>query len=285
MHDLKSRSISFIISIALITVLLLFSKTILFAIIFLVVLALVISIALWEFYKMAEKKGAKPLYTLGIIGTICYLVAVFFSIFFVGWTLVPQLILGALFFLLFFQNLIRIRAPLTSIAVSYFGIFYVVVSLAFIMKINFFYPVGAPISGQWWLLYLLVVTKSTDFAAYFCGKFLGRNALAPLISPKKTIEGLIGGIACSILASFLLVFLTPHVYQELRTPWAFALIMALILSIFGQFGDLTESLIKRDAGVKDSNRIKGSGGILDMVDSMIFTSPIFYLFLKYGTAL
>ncbi len=285
MHDLKSRSISFIISIAVITALLLFSKTILFAIIFFVVLALVISVALWEFYKMSENKGAKPLYTLGIIGALCYLSSVFLSIFFVGWTLVPQLVLGVLLFLFFFQNLIRIRAPLISLSVSYFGIFYIVVSLAFIMKINFFYPVGAPISGQWWLLYLLVVTKSTDLGAYFIGKFFGRHPLAPLISPKKTIEGLIGGMACSILASFLLIFLTPHVYQELKAPWVFALIMALVLSIFGQFGDLTESLIKRDAGVKDSNKIKGSGGILDMVDSMIFTSPIFYLFLEYGTTL
>ncbi|MCH9634621.1 MAG: hypothetical protein S4CHLAM7_13740 [Chlamydiae bacterium] len=285
MNDIKSRAVSFSVSLCVVSALLIFSKIVLVSIIFVGALAIVISIAMWEFYKMAEKKGVKPAYVLGIGGALCYLFTTYLALFFPSWNSVPQLILGVLLFLLFFQNLFCSKNALHKLSISYFGIIYIAISLTFILKINYFYSVDAPISGQWWLMYLLVVTKSTDLGAYFTGKLFGRKALAPMISPKKTIEGLIGGMACSLAASFLLIYLTPHVYEQFKIPWLFALLMSFILSIFGQFGDLAESLIKRDVGVKDSNRIKGSGGILDMVDSMIFVSPIFYLFLEYGNIL
>lgn len=282
MQDLKNRSLSFSLSVIVITVLLLLSKQLVFSILFMVALLLVVSVALWEFYKMAENKKVAPLYSLGITGAACYVIAVFLSLFFPQWQEAPKLILGALLFLFFFQNLIKAKEPLMSVAVSYLGLIYVVVTLTFLMKINFMFPVDAPISGQWWLMYLIVVTKSSDLGAYFVGKLLGKKPLAPKISPNKTLEGFFGGLLASLIVSFLLIFLTPHVYSQLSMPWLVAIALGLIFTVLGLFGDLGESLIKRDTGVKDSNKIKGSGGILDMVDSMIFTTPIFYLILAYG---
>lgn len=285
MKDIKARSITFVISLIVIAALILLSKEGSFSLLFLISLCAVACISLWEFYKITEHLGSKPLYTLGLVGAIAYLVSVYLTLFFPLWAGVPKIILGVLFFLFFLQNLITIRAPLISISTSFFGFLYVVIPLSFILNITYFFPKNAPISGQWWLMYLLVVTKSVDFGAYFIGKFMGKKPLAPKISPKKTIEGLIGGIGCSLLASFLLIFFTPHVHSQIKYPVLFALIMAFVLAVFGQLGDLAESLIKRDAGVKDSNKIKGSGGVLDMVDSILFTLPLFYLFLIYGNVL
>ncbi len=285
MNDIKSRSVTFIISVLTISILIFLSKNALFSLLFLASLCIVSCVALWEYYKIVEHKGSKPFYALGLAGSAIYILSVYLSIFFPAWIGVPKIILGVLLFLFFVQNLFYIRAPLISISTSSLGFLYVVIPLSFVLNINFFFPLDAPISGQWWLMYLLVVTKSVDLGAYFVGKFWGKKPLAPKISPKKTVEGLIGGIFCSLLASFLLIYLTPHVRLNLHIPWLFSLLMALVLAIFGQIGDLAESLIKRDAGVKDSNKIKGSGGILDMVDSMLFNLPLFYIFLIYGNVL
>ena len=281
MKDLKSRSISFSLSVVLITALLILSKYFYFSILFMLSLMVINSIALWEFYKMSENKGVVPLYSLGLMGACLYTLAVFLSLFFPAWAPIPNLILGAFLFLFFFQNLVKTKEPLTSVSVSYFGLIYIVVTLTFLMRINYI-SLPSPVSGQWWLMYLIVVTKASDLGAYFAGKLLGKTKLAPKISPNKTVEGFFGGMLTALLASCLLVFFTPHVYAYLMRPWLFAIAIALIFTVLGLFGDLAESLIKRDVGVKDSNKIQGSGGVLDMVDSMIFTTPIFYLLLVYG---
>lgn len=283
MDDMKNRALPVLASTGLVVALLILSKKLVFAILFAVFLAAVASVALCEFYKMGEKKGAKPLYTLGVFGTLAYIASIFLSIHFCQFNGISVVVLGVLLFLFFFQNLFDVEEPLKSISISFFGIVYIVVSLSFILRINFFYPLDAPISGQWWLMYLIVVTKAMDIGGYFVGKSIGKTPLAKKISPNKTVEGLIGGIVFSVGASILLVFLTPHVFVELRSPWVFSVIVGLILAVVGHLSDLCESLIKRDAKVKDSSRLKGTGGILDMVDSMLFTSPIFYLLLKYGS--
>ena len=283
MQDIKNRLLAFILSITAGAFLLIYSKKPIGALIFMLALALVICIALWEYYSFSEKLEVSPQYTLGLLGAFCYVVTSFLALKYGGWSKIPVLVLGTTLFLLFFQQMIRATHPLKSVAVSLFGLLYIAVSLTTLMKINFFFTPQAPVSGQWWLMYLLVVTKSTDTGAYFIGKFFGRHKLAPKVSPNKTIEGLVAGILTALAASYLLIYLTPHVLVEMKRPGLFALIMGLTLPLFGQFSDLAESLLKRDAGVKDSSHIKGLGGVLDMVDSVIFPAPIFYLFLQYGS--
>jgi phosphatidate cytidylyltransferase len=131
-------------------------------------------------------------------------------------------------------------------------------------------------AGRSWVYLVLFVTIASDTAAYFIGKAIGKHKLAPSISPGKTWEGTIAGICGAILISFCFTLSTP-----LQLPLGFsqALILGFLISVFGQLGDLAESLLKRTTGVKDSsNLMPGHGGILDRMDSMVFAGAVVYLY-------
>ncbi|SMB94014.1 phosphatidate cytidylyltransferase [Desulfonispora thiosulfatigenes DSM 11270] len=124
------------------------------------------------------------------------------------------------------------------------------------------------------LLLLFIIIWATDTGAYFTGRFLGKNKLAPQISPKKTIEGAIGGLISSVICAIIFV----SFYKIIPVP--FVILIAIIISTMGQIGDLIESSFKRFVGIKDSgNIIPGHGGILDRFDSTITTAPILYYIL------
>lgn len=138
---------------------------------------------------------------------------------------------------------------------------------------GFHYFVAARADGFTTLLYAMLIVWLTDSGAYMIGRKLGKHKLAPKISPNKTWEGSIGGtIAATIIIGIYLIFF-PVGYN-----WIIMIILTLILSIIGQFGDLIESSLKRFYGVKDSGKIlPGHGGILDRFDSMILVMPMLYL--------
>jgi phosphatidate cytidylyltransferase len=127
-------------------------------------------------------------------------------------------------------------------------------------------------AGAKWLLFLTTITAASDTGAYFTGRALGRHKLCPSVSPKKTVEGFLGGMLCGTAGAILvarLLFDNITIY-----PFAAA---ALALAVLGVVGDLVESLLKRSAGVKDSGHIlPGHGGILDRVDSLLLTAPVLY---------
>jgi phosphatidate cytidylyltransferase len=126
------------------------------------------------------------------------------------------------------------------------------------------------------------MTFITNASAYFFGKSLGKNKLAPYISPKKTWEGAIGGFCIALIASmgFHVLANLPNNPIPISLSFWESIFLGGILSFLAQLGDLAESLLKRDVGVKDSSHIPGVGGILDIVDSLVFTSPALYLYLK-----
>jgi phosphatidate cytidylyltransferase len=135
--------------------------------------------------------------------------------------------------------------------------------------------------GEWLVFFVFLVTWAGDTGAYYAGKAIGRNPLSPLVSPNKTIEGAVGGMVLSVAAALL-------------AKWWFLAVLSLreviflgfSLGILGQLGDLVESLFKRSAGVKDSGGlIPAHGGVLDRVDSLIFTIPAFYYYLVWVKAL
>ncbi len=126
--------------------------------------------------------------------------------------------------------------------------------------------------GAAWIVVVLAITFSNDTGAYFTGRLWGRHRMAPYISPKKSWEGALGGLVVATLMGALLV----HALGLPIAPWAGALLGG-IGSIAGQAGDLAESLIKRQVDIKDSGRIiPGHGGILDRIDSLLFTAPVLY---------
>ena len=169
-------------------------------------------------------------------------------------------------------------AGILAISTTLFGLMYVPWLLNFIQKINFF-PVIHD-NGKFYVLYFILVTKFSDSGAYAVGSLIGKHKMIPRISPAKTWEGFGGAIVVATGAS--LVF--AHCFADKMpgmTP-LHAVILGVLLSSTAVIGDLIESLFKREAGVKDSgNFFPGIGGILDLLDSLLFNAPIMYLYLRH----
>lgn len=237
--------------------------------------------ALWEYYHITETKGLQPLTGLGLCISCAYTVALFFTTQYPSALIFPYIVLGISLALIFGYALLREISPLITLAITKFGIIYLTVPLSFMIAINFFYPPDATQDGRWWLLYLLTTSKMTDTGAFAVGKTFGKTLLAPVISPRKTWEGAFGGLLAGIGTS-LCFYIFMHAFSS-NPPIAMTFFQSIwlgaVLSVAAQFGDLAESLLKRDAGVKDSYNLPGLGGILDIVDSLVFTTPLLYLFM------
>ena len=283
MSNLQQRVIMGSLSIICLFVAISLSYNAYFAPIFALLAAGVISLALGEFYHIARAKGLYPQIKLGILSTIIYGFSIFLATQSSTAQLLPFIILALTLVALFLYYCVKGTNPLINLSIALFGLAYLTIPLSFLIAINYFISDPFVLDGRWCLLYLLLVTKITDIGAYFIGKKFGNKKLAPKISPEKTWEGAIGGLCSAILTSVLMYFIF-HLFFE-RPPFNLtfwqSLWLATLISITGQFGDLTESLLKRDTGVKDSsNWLPGMGGFLDLVDSLIFTAPLMYLFLR-----
>lgn len=129
--------------------------------------------------------------------------------------------------------------------------------------------------GLYFLIFIFFVILFTDIAAYFFGVRFGKHKLSPVISPKKSIEGAVAGGLCAIIAGLV-------IGKLIGISFYHSFVLALIVTVMAQLGDLSESLIKRDAGVKDSgNSLPGHGGFLDRADSYLFSVPVAYCYIKY----
>lgn len=139
--------------------------------------------------------------------------------------------------------------------------------------------------GPLWIFFMLFLVFLGDTGAFYGGRFFGRHKLLPAVSPGKTIEGAVGGMLVTVGVGVVINIFFPVLPWGLgmaRLPWTTALIFFVVISIVGQAGDLFESTMKRDAGVKDSGAlIPGHGGILDRIDALLFAIPMAYLFKEY----
>ena len=170
---------------------------------------------------------------------------------------------------------------IATIATTLFGLMYVPWLLNFIQKINFFTGIGD--GGKFYVLYFILVTKFSDTGAYAVGSLIGRHKMVPRISPGKTWEGFGGAIVFSTAASLAFAHLAQHFgVKMIGMNLLHAAILGVGLGVCAVIGDLIESLFKREAGVKDSGRLfPGIGGILDLLDSLLFNAPIMYLYLRH----
>ena len=131
-------------------------------------------------------------------------------------------------------------------------------------------------AGRNWVFFALFTTFGSDTVAYFLGRMLGRHRLAPQISPHKSWEGAIGGLLGAAAVSLLFTLSTP---LQITLSIGQGIVLALLVSVFGQIGDLAESLLKRNTGVKESGAsIPGHGGFLDRMDSVVFAGITVYLY-------
>ncbi|MHC4601507.1 MAG: phosphatidate cytidylyltransferase, partial [Planctomycetota bacterium] len=238
----------------------------------------VTGLGLWECYGLCERKGLRPWKVSGsvaggllVVGQWIDLQLPSASPLSVTWTI----FLGFFLLLALLALARRTRATsLEDLGVTLFGLVYVWFLLGFIfwMRNDPSLP-GA--TGLWVTLLLVGTAKTGDIAAYFTGSFLGRHRLAPPISPNKTLEGSVGGLAASVGFALLFCQAVPECRAFLNVPMSLA--FGLAVGILSQAGDLFESLLKRTVHVKDSGAlIPEFGGVLDMLDGLLFGGPAAY---------
>jgi phosphatidate cytidylyltransferase len=247
-------------------------------------------LGLWEFYGMLDHKG---LPNFKLFGMTC--AAIFFagSYYFLAYRDGSahsnnfEMAVLLIFLLGVFGRQLFTRAaeqipPLETMAYTVFGLLYVPWLFNFIIKIIYLVPHSAPnlLTGQYYVLYLIAVAKFSDMGAYLTGSVIGRHKMVPHISPGKTWEGFGGAVAFSWLASFGLHALLPQKLNLLGTLDLF--VLGLVLGVAAVIGDLAESVLKRGTGVKDSGRtLPGIGGVLDLIDSLLFTAPLLFFYLRF----
>ena len=181
----------------------------------------------------------------------------------------------------------RTERAMETFALSFAGFWYVAVLLSFLVRLAFEWKVyedwHTNYTGRLMLLLFVVLVKSADIGGYAFGRLFGRHKLVPAVSPAKTWEGLLGCYVFSLLAGLATWYVFHAFFREefgqIRFPLVHALVLPVLLATTGLFGDLAESLIKRSVGVKDSSsRFPGMGGILDILDSLLFSAPFMYAY-------
>jgi phosphatidate cytidylyltransferase len=244
-------------------------------------------IALWEFYGMLDHDRLPNFKITAMICGAIMLGGSFYYFAHMGPAGSYDFEIAVLLFFLLTvfarQMFARLRddEPLKTMAYTLFGLMYVLWLFNFMTKIVYLTPrssTGA-VTGQFYVLYLIAVTKFSDMGAYLLGSAIGRHQMIPHISPQKTWEGFFGALVLSLCASLALYKLMPGHLSALT--WTHATVLGLLLGFAAVVGDLAESIVKRSTGVKDSgNLLPGIGGALDLVDSLLFTAPLMFFYLR-----
>jgi len=242
-------------------------------------------LAVLEFYRLVTASKVSPLIYFGIIWTILFILSRNSDLLSIlkphfDLSLLAPLLLTSAVVLSLIWLLLRPQkeSAFMSWVWTIAGILYVGWLLSHLVALRGLDDVRTVLDeGQNWVFFALFTTFASDTAAFFAGRALGKHHLAPSISPSKTWEGVIAGVFGAIIVSLLFTLRTP-----LQAPfdyWWQAIPLGLLVSVFGQLGDLVESLLKRNMGVKESGRlIPGHGGILDRMDSVIFAGIVVYYY-------
>jgi len=253
---------------------------------FFCLLAFMALMALWEYYRMLEGDGIGVFTLTGMICAVVLLGGGFLLMKAHG----PERaydfeLVGLVLFLLviFARQMFRgaSRDPLRAMSYTVFGLLYIPWLFSFITKIIYLTPPtpeGAA-TGQYYVLFLVMVTKFSDMGAYVFGSLFGKHPFAPHISPNKTWEGFFGALLTSLIAACWLYVLMPAKLSAFR--FDDVVVLGLLLGFAAVIGDLAESIVKRGANTKDSSHLlPGIGGTLDLIDSLLFTSPLLFFYMR-----
>jgi len=243
---------------------------------FMLLIGAVLFVGMWEFYRMMEAKGVRPYKLIGVL-----------SAFLLSWYVFVWNGVYADFFLtliLLVLMCLEITRKETETAVAHIGTTILgVIYVGFLgshlimlrehpLRINLDYGYGAS-----FVFLAFVVTWAGDTGAYIVGSTIGRRPLIPRISARKTKEGSVGGLVFSVAAALV----AKETFAQYLLLWQ-AIALGVLAGVVGQFGDLFESLIKRGADIKDTSAmIPGHGGVLDRFDSLLFTAPLIYYFIRF----
>jgi phosphatidate cytidylyltransferase len=246
-------------------------------------------VGLWEYYSMLDA-GKRPSFKM--FGMFCGAMMLGGSFYWLAWAKqkpegLYDFEVGTLllFLLVVFGRQMFLKrpdlVPLETMAFTLFGLFYVPWPFSYVAKIVYLTPAAdGHVTGHWYVLFLVLVTKFSDMGAYLTGSLIGKHQLVPHISPKKTWEGFFGALVFSVGGGCGLVALMPQKLALIGYPNA--IVLGLVLGLAAVIGDLAESLIKRSCAVKDSGRfLPGIGGALDLIDSILFTAPMMYFYMRF----
>ncbi|HEU64467.1 MAG: Phosphatidate cytidylyltransferase [Candidatus Anoxychlamydiales bacterium] len=274
--DLKSRFLVSIISIIILILVIFFADLLFMRFIVTLVICSLGAFGANEFVHFAKKKQIAIDKNLLVGAVIFEIIAFFIYSQYAELQILPILVFFLFLIFLFFSNFNKIENSLLRISTAAFGFLYIAIPLGMVLPILYIETIEMQ-DGRFWIFYLIFVTKITDIGAYFGGRLFGKKKLAAKVSPKKTVFGSVTGLIFALGGSLLfLIFAKSSVFDFNLSE---AIVLGIILGVFAQFGDLTESLIKRDSKIKDSSKIPGFGGVLDMLDSHIFNIPILFMFL------
>ena len=232
-----------------------------------------------EFYSLMNKKGYSPSYLIGFLVTLFFMWFTTYTVRHPHWEPYATGILTTAIIITFAGGIFLRKAQDSTInaSITLLGILYVGWMFSYLTLIREMNPPGALFWKDYgaYLFFLIISIWACDTSAYLVGTYFGKVKLSPYISPKKTVEGAAAGLVIGIVAASIFGKL-------IGMSMMHVVILGSIIGIVGQISDLVESLIKRDAGVKDSSSIiPGHGGILDRMDSFILTAPIMYYYISW----
>ena len=241
------------------------------------------AIGAWELFRIARAGGVAPLGLVGI--PFAALIPLLTHWTFTGAIDVPVSVavvaaLAVLAMAVFARS--AHERPLAAAAVTVFGVLYTGGTLAFAYALRYDAHVIGAGAGTALVILPVWLTWSSDTGAFLVGRAFGKRKLIPSVSPSKTVAGAIGSLVICVLMTFVYVRIVLRPSAELTMTPLGMVIFGLVVSVAAQVGDLAESLLKREAGVKDSSRlIPGHGGILDRLDAMFFTLPVGFVLLQW----
>lgn len=224
-------------------------------------------VAIWEFYNALEEKKFKPIRSVG------YILLAIYYILNNNFELMMYVLVVAAFILLILP-VINLEYTFIDVSLTLLGFIYCGILFGFV------YLVNAKPSGEFLVWIIFIGSWLSDTAAFYSGKLFGKHKLSPKVSPKKTIEGSIGGLIGATIFTGIFGVIVQR-YINIMPIYNYFIIGALC-GIFGQFGDLVASSIKRYVEIKDySNLIPGHGGVLDRFDSIIFSATVVFYYLTF----
>jgi len=250
-------------------------------------IAILALIALWEYFHMLKLDGIECFRLTGMVTAAAFLTGSFAFLHYLGPASSNDFQVATLvaFLMIVFARqmfeLTRDRDALQTMAYTLFGLLYIPWLFSFLLKLIYLAPSAqdGSTTGQWYVLFLVAVTKFSDAGAYAFGSLFGKRPFMHHISPKKTWEGFAGALVSSLIASWWVYGLTAVHLPQFN--FLHVTILGLLLGFAAVVGDLAESIIKRSAHAKDSSKfLPGIGGSLDLIDSLLFTGPILYFYMR-----
>ncbi|MEI6531638.1 MAG: phosphatidate cytidylyltransferase [Chlamydiota bacterium] len=274
--DYKKRFVSSSLSIVLIVALFMLAPYPFFKPLFAAITAAIASVGIVEFARLLRGKQIFLNYKFLILLTFAFCFLVLIAAHFTYLRSYLLLSIPISFIALFFTTFKNPKGSLDHIAYSILLLVYLALPMG--LMVDMVYGIAIPegsVTGLFWLAYLIIVAKSTDMLALFTGRAWGQKKLCPHVSPNKTVVGAIGGVVGASFVSIVIAWATPLFLNKTFISLEMALLLGIIIGCVAEVGDLLESLFKRDAKIDESSNIlPGLGGILDVLDSLLLTTPV-----------